>query len=314
MVRRLALVFLMGLGAHAAEPPPTPVNVGLYVTRVDDLDMAANTFNATFWLWCKTAAPEFTIEGDLELPGGREIEFSNLSQQEEGGVRSQAVKCRATVAKDWDLTDFPFDRQQLTIRVEATERTADQIRLLPDLPNSKALPDIALKGYRVTGITASTGATTYDSDFGELTAGGASRTYPWVDFHIVMAHDGMKVFVKLFVATYAAFLVALLTALLKPEDIDAKLALVLTSFFAVIGNQYILDSMVDSTAGFNLIDKIQVSTLIFAVLAATLCVVAPRFAERPLRARYLLVERILMGASAAVYIVFNIAIVRSAML
>jgi hypothetical protein len=319
--RAAMLLLLLLLQSIAAETPapvpepasPTPVTVGMFVTRIDDLDMVANAFDTTFWMWCKTSAPEFTIEGDVELPGGRSTEFSNLTQQEADGLRSQAVKCKASIAKDWNLANYPFDRQQLTIRIEATERTVDQIAFVPDLANTKVLPDIALEGYHARGITATTGATTYDSDFGELVASGDVRTYPWVDFHVDLVHDGMKVFVKLFIATYAAFVVALLTVLLKPEDIDAKLALVLTSFFAVIGNQYILDSTVHSSGGFNLIDKIQASTFAFAVLASALCVVAARFAEHPRRDHYIISERILMAGFSLGYIVFNVVIVRSAM-
>ena len=319
----MLLLLLLGALIGAQEPVPssstpqeaTPaaapevVHVGMMVTRIDDLDMVDGSFVTTFWAWAKGRIQPLTWEADFELPEAREVAFSNAMDRQKDDLRSHIIKCQATIAKEWELDDFPFDRQRLRIRIESTDRTADALRLEPDLANTNVHPSIRAAGYYPVGITAVTGISRYDSNFGELDAASDALSYSYVDFVVELAHDGHKIFFKLFIATYAAFIVSFLTVLLAPDRLDAKLALVLTSFFAVIGNQYILDSMVHSQGGFNLIDKVQAATFLYAVITSAACVLSARFAGTAGEAAYIVRERWFMVGLSALYIAFNVVVV-----
>src|SRR5918998_1484457 len=118
----VALIVLVSPGAWAldgrekgrisAEAATCPI--GVYVTSLRDLDPVGNSFGIDFWVWSVHLPGDDPLDS-LEFVNFKQIETRLERTTRRGDREWSRLKARATVLHDWDVTDFPFDRQNLTL-------------------------------------------------------------------------------------------------------------------------------------------------------------------------------------------------------
>ena len=114
--------------------------IGIFITSLHDLDVTADTFGVDYWVW-SIHPPELNPLETLEFYNAKEA-HADLGQTAERGDRSWSQrKISAVVRHDWDLSNFPFDRQVLNIVLE--EGAADTTALMYSA-------DTANSGYKRT--------------------------------------------------------------------------------------------------------------------------------------------------------------------
>ena len=88
--------------------------IGVYVTSLRDLDPVGDSFGIDFWVWSVHPPGDNPLDR-LEFVNAKQIETRLERTTQRGDLEWSRLKARATVLHDWDLTDFPFDRQTLTL-------------------------------------------------------------------------------------------------------------------------------------------------------------------------------------------------------
>ena len=117
-----------GRGDATGVNPGQP-SLGLYITSLRDFDVADYSFGADFWIW-SVHPPKVDPLDDLEFVNAKQVEM-RLDRTSERGARSWSrQKVRATMLHDWDLNNFPFDRQALQIDLRLAE--SGSLVYLPD--------------------------------------------------------------------------------------------------------------------------------------------------------------------------------------
>ena len=98
-----------GISAEAASCP-----IGVYVTSLRGLDSVGDSFGIDFWVWSVHPQGDDPLKS-LEFVNSKQIETRLERTSKRGDREWSRLKARATVLHNWNLTDFPFDRQKLML-------------------------------------------------------------------------------------------------------------------------------------------------------------------------------------------------------
>ena len=260
----LILVFCLGNVLKAQEKDTC--RVGVFITSLYDLSLPENSFNADFWIWFNYRNDSITPLQNFEITNAKEVEYSLATTEKKGNINWATQKCRTTVKKQWNIEDFPFDKQKLTIIVEEAENDLDAMVYLPDKKNSKLNKDINIEGWLIKDFEVHTGISTYETTYGDPELSGHSA---YTNFEIIVSLErvGLGLFFKLFIGVYIAFAISVLVFFIDPVDVDPRFGLSVGSLFAAVGNKYIVDSILPETITFTLVDKVHLLTFFFIFLA-----------------------------------------------
>lgn len=141
------------------------IKLGLYVTQIFNLNSNVDTFQADLWLWINY---EGEVAEYFEL-----LEFFNSTESKQlirdtekvkNGVWDSA-KYSNKISTTWDVTNFPFDKQKISIIVEIGKSTSELI-LEPDLKDSGINPAINLDEWKITRSQVKVESVIYPSMFG----------------------------------------------------------------------------------------------------------------------------------------------------
>ena len=119
------LILLAGFESARSEPAsngPQTCRVGVNIEDLYDLDLARDTFGAVLWLWslCPSARP--APLATIALPTGSDLQLGEVHGRQVGDAGYyQYRRVQGTFRHDWDMSDYPFDRQRLAIPIDETD-------------------------------------------------------------------------------------------------------------------------------------------------------------------------------------------------
>lgn len=286
--------------------------IGLYINSLTDFDIANQSFSSDFWLWFNYRNDSLVINDAIEIAHAKEFSSTNFSSEKKGDMNWAQMKNKAVIEKQWDVTNFPFDKQKLTIEIENSYYDADELEFIPDTENSRIDSNLKLKEWNIDSMTFSSMDKIYNTTYGDPELTGSS-TYPAVvsEIYLTRAHS-WNTFFKMLTGVYIAFAIILLAFFVKPTD---RLGLCVGGLFAVVGNKYIIESSVPSTVSNTLLDNIHNLTFVFIFIVLVLAVLSFRWQERGDDKSALNAKKLDMTAFAVVavlYLTFNFILVMSA--
>ena len=205
-----------------------------------------------------------------ELANARDFRTSLENSKDIGGERYHAEKIQGTFNYGWDVSNFPFDRHELKIRVEESQQEIDKLLYVADATNTAIDSGIDIEGWRVSKITANAGTRLYASSFGEGDA--AKSEYAANVISIFIERDAIGLFWKLLAAVYIAFLISTLSYFMdssKDGIFNGRVGLLVGMTFAVIINSQRVASTLGQSTAFTLVDKIHILTLGMILIALT---------------------------------------------
>lgn len=274
----LAVGLLLGVGliaparstAQEADGPAS-CRVGVHVLTIHTFNTENNTFDAGFWLW--SVCPDDTIAplDKLDFVNANEVTRTFADTREaDGGVWSY-VKIEGTFRYFWDLTDFPFDRHRLEIRMENADYDTSMFFFDPDTTGSAFEPDMPLEGWDVAAFGVGTSVTTYQSVFGDPDNPTGTTAYNRFTVNIELVRNDLSGFIRLTFVVYLAFLLSLVGyfVYLEPETmLAARLGVVAGAVFAVAVNLHTVTATLGNQEGLSMVDKIHVAAMVAIILGA----------------------------------------------
>jgi hypothetical protein len=277
----LVLAFCFFVSSDARASDPQKIELGVFVTSLHDLDTDKGNFSAELWVWSKAK-----MNLNFELPRVEITSFNSKYPHHfsidtktpiSNGRLHSARKLGGTFLHNYDLKNFPFDRQVLKIHFEHTQEYADTWEFIAD-PQSGIDKSVSVEGWKIDSVKTHVSTKSYDSNFG-LTE--LNPSFSRVTVEIDMKREALLTFFKLTMGLVVAVVIALLASLLPPDNDDlfsSRVGLLGATLLAVVVNQQFADAKAGDTSSVTLIDSLHMLGSL-AILTLFLCTLVSRFAH-----------------------------------
>ncbi|MEI9996153.1 MAG: hypothetical protein WDM91_16275 [Rhizomicrobium sp.] len=294
-------------------PPPGAevVTVGVYPTVVDDLNIAASTYDVVAYVWLRWKGPLDPTDG---------LEFANASERQNfvqhklfaaprrlaDGSAYQLLQIHGRFFQPFSLVDFPFDRQTLTIAVEDEINARHRIVYVPDLKDSGFGAALQVPGWRMLGWSSEATVQDYATHFGAPEIAGGTQ-HAGLRFAIAIERRASFFLWKLFLPLLIVLCANWLAFLVKPDLVDVRTALTATSLLTLVFLQKSYSDELPEIGTLVLMDKIYAVAylLVVATLAQVVAMALWQRKETITEARVMRTDR----RSLAVHVAFFAAAV-----
>ncbi|MEI7608648.1 MAG: hypothetical protein WCJ64_14825 [Rhodospirillaceae bacterium] len=248
--------------------------MGIYVTNIYDLNLAASTYKISFWLWFKSNDEKYEPEKAIDIVGGKDIKVeATATQRLADGTYYRSAKYSATVNQMWDVRFYPFDRQELKIIIESTIEEVSSLIFVADEKNSGVDPHIVLPGWIFHSASVHADTSVYKTDFG--VGEGGQSIYPRFTTRVILDHAGGNIFSTDFLGFFVADILTGVALFVESFEVTrmaipllGRLNMVVGSLFGAVGNTYIMGNMLPPRPVLSLPDVVQISS--FSAIAVAL--------------------------------------------
>jgi hypothetical protein len=254
----LGFGLLFGLKAVNAASNPQKITLGAYLTSLYDIDNDNGSFSADVWVWTKSKT-KYNINNSLEvsLLSSQVPHFSEVLETKrlKNGEFYTQRKISGTFVHDYDLTNFPFDKQKLTINFEDSDLNKDALEFITDM-GSGYDKEISIDGWNILGVSLRSITKDYDTNFGDTTKPSIDQ-YSRVAMDIELERDDKFIFFKITLGLFAAVFVALFSNFMSSANADIysnRVGLVGASLLAVVVNQQFADQKIGQSTTVTLVD------------------------------------------------------------
>jgi len=237
--------------------------MGAYPLALHNLNYAKRSFDVIFYAWWLSEDKNYDPAKMLEMTNAYESTLENEVQNQQGNLYRTTTKYHATIHKNWDLKNFPFDRQTLRVDFEDSFFDENVLELIPDDKNSRIASNFELQDWQLVSFKLEQSKRIYDSNFGDTSI--KQSTFSQLSLVFDIKRQGVRIFFDYFIGFFLAFLLCCI-AYMEPLDVSAKFSLSLAAVFAFMGNKYIMDNYLPTSPDFTLSDKIQMATFIYIIM------------------------------------------------
>jgi hypothetical protein len=308
-MKSFTLVFLFSLSLCHSIAQPDTVQVGAYVLSVHDINFRDKEYTARFWLWFLYDNPEFDFAKQLDMPTAKSFDQSPPINDSLNGHLYSIMKMKATMKEKWNVEDFPFDQQHLSMQIENTQYDIGSLVFKPDLKGSRFSHTEAIDGWTIRDFKVSTRTNLYETGFGDSSPGRNPQTFSAFLVEMNLERNALGLFMKIFLGMYIAFLIAMISFAPEPWEHDARFGLPVGGLFAAVGNKYIIDSILPESSTFTLVDTLHTLTFlsIFSILlVSAICL---RLYDNGKKEECLRLNKIGSRAVALLYVLANVVFV-----
>lgn len=257
----------------AGAEPVTPV--GVYITALHDFDTAGDSFGVDYWIW-SVHPPELDPLNSVEFVNAEQIESRLDQTSERGDMVWSRSKVRATVLHNWDVRNFPFDRQEL--RIDLRNADGDSLAYSADTARSGYNENIKPEGWRITRFKIEQETVNHATTLGDPRKNlGSGSDQDHVFVTVELQRDNVTSFFKLVAAVYAAIAIACLSFLMNPEAppvFSGRMAVLVGALFATVVSLQVSNSTLGSSESVSLVDKIHILALFYVFAAGVLAVIS----------------------------------------
>ena len=291
--------------ADAAPPEPVKVTVGVFMSNIPKVNMVSNSFKFNAYVWFRwdpaawppkvqqatppvganaAASPDETTTAFGGKTGGGDLLAPSLSGPaatfEIISADGQLVKtplylrpgyCCLQVEGErttfWNVRNFPFDKQRIDIVIEDGSFDAREMLYEPDMKGSGISPGLIVTGFRLSHPTQTVDQFVYETTFGDpaLETSGTSP-YSRYTFSIPMRRDSWGLFFKLFSGLFVCTTIAMIALFINPMQVDPRFGLCVGGLFGIIGNSYLVSSLLPETSELCYADMLNIIALVMVLL------------------------------------------------
>lgn len=242
------------------------IKTGVFINSLYDFNIPDQSFKVDMWVWCTYKDSSLKLKDQIEFPNTKDFNFSNDLIESKEGYQWLTFRARGEVMKKWDVSNFPFDKQQLEISLGYSGDTS-AFAVEADISNSKIDPDFTIPGWNVGSVNIKSNLKKYQTSFGDPSTTEGTSVYPEFDVIIDISREGSFVaLLKMITGLIIAFLISCCVFFIKPTNTDPRFGLCVGGLFTAVGNKYITDSVVPSSNTITLIDILHIIAFIYIFL------------------------------------------------
>ena len=294
--------------------PADTVIIGAYILSVYDLDFPGNKLNVDFYLWYNAKKDSLSLLQYLEVINATEFNKTGESDEKRGDIVYQTIRVNAQVKEEWDVSNFPFDKQEIEVIIEDYDKDNSKLVFVPDVKGSKMDKSVHLEGWKISDFGIKVIDNTYETTYGdpELALNDYS-TYSRAVIHFTIEREGNGLFFKLFIGLFISVLISLLTFFINPLDLDPRFGLSVGAIFAAIASQYVIASTLPQNARLTLVDILHDVSFIYIFLCILVSTISLHFMKNGKEQLSQKIDRYSFFALALSFIILIIIFVKQAL-
>jgi hypothetical protein len=253
----LTIILLMGVLSFTSAPPAYAqtnhpngnlVRVGIYVLNIGEFDLKSGTYTMDFYLSMQCVRPNCKL-GLFEFMNGRAQSIS----LEENSSTLRFWRIQANLYDNLDLQNYPFDSHTLSIRIEDTTLTTQNLTYQVDPDGSGLDPSIVVVGWAIAGWNQ-TVINHYYQVYNE--------TYSQYVFSVNLEREpafGFEVFIPVFFLAFIS-LIGMLMYGKTSSVLENRILLTASCLIAAVLFQFSLDTDVPPLGYLTFADKFMIAT------------------------------------------------------
>jgi len=270
----------------AIDGKPIQIPVGIFITSIYGIDFRSEQYTITFWLWTtypteamrEAAGGDYVPFNTIEIVNAQNKTISPTDQyiipNSDDGTTYAIAKFTATIIQHWDVRNFPFDRQNLSLIFESVGIQSNAVNFVPDAENSLVSEELKISGWTIEPLQLDAQNYEYRSTFGDPS--GQIGNYPRITVDIPIKRIGSRLFINSFLGFFIAYVIISLIYFL---DVDSRIGLIMTAIFAAVGNKYTIDTYFPNQSAFSLSDLVQVCTFGMIAIGIITTIVSMRLVK-----------------------------------
>lgn len=239
-----------------------------------NLDFPGNKLNMDFYVWYNYLNDSLKLTETFELVNSTEFAKVGESYEKYDSINYSTFRCNSVIKKEWDVSNFPFDKQKVEIIIEDIDNDKSRLVFIADSLATKIDKDVKLEGWKIKNFGIKVIDHTYETNYGDPTVpDGEYSTYSRVVIYFTLEREGAGLFFKLFIGLFISVLISLLTFFVNPIDLDPRFGLSVGAIFAAIASQYVISSTLPQNQKLTLVDILHDISFIYifiCILISTL--------------------------------------------
>lgn len=298
---------------------PNTCRVGIYVTGLRGFDLNNQSFTTDFEVWSVCPSPDLQPLKTLKLIGAIESEINNITtlevpnQSDSFSPRTTLYwtqgEVKATLYYRWNLKNYPFDRQRLSIQIQESTQNAGSFIYTPDFFQSGYQKSIPVPGWTIEGFSIQEQTVQYDTTFGNPSLKDGMGEYSRLVISLDLQRSNLVSFLKLTAGVYAAVALSAMSLLLNDDYAD-RLGILVGTLFAAVVNLQVADSALGQTDSFTLTDFIHVMAIVYIFAAACISLYSRKLTEAGSNELALKIDRrISLPIFVISFVLFNIVVI-----
>lgn len=306
----MGITVAMAMPAPAARAATPTCRIGAYITDIYGLSVSPRTVNADFWLWsvCPSAALDATRR--LEFVNATRVAQSDRSTEKVGDAYWSQVKVSGTFRQKFDLSEYPFDKQDVQIQIEDSQYESSRFTYVADVKDSGYDHAISLGGFTIKGFGVGVTTHTYRTSFGDpRIAHGKNSEYSRFVIDLELDRDDVAGFIRQTWPAYVAFLISFISYWIWNTDFitvaGARFGILGASLFSVVVSMRAA-SLTGISFGVTLVDQIHLATLLYTLIGVGCTTyILYRWADSGMRASVRRTNTFVAVSTTAMYLIAN---------
>ncbi|UAA39175.1 hypothetical protein KIH87_02070 [Paraneptunicella aestuarii] len=275
-VALFALIWLCQVNLSVAqEQDVSYVKSGIYATEIYDIDFQKEQFDVQFWIWFIHENESYLPWERTEVINAKSYRIVSHIREHRGNQFFDSIKMKAVIRGEWDINDYPFDQQVLTIDIEDNQQTGSDFRFLADQLPSGVEQARLPHGWTLRNIVIASTKHQYGTTFGDpnLTATDKPE-YSRLQMQLTLEREGNRLFIVIFIGFILAWLLTILVyasncwnRLASVMNMQDLLNICIGALFAAMSNSFTLSNLLPYTTYLVLADHFQIVTLANLIMA-----------------------------------------------
>jgi hypothetical protein len=254
---------------------PDTAKIGVYLFSVYNLDFPGNRLNADFYVWYNYKDTILKPAETFELVNSTEFHKIGQSDEKFDTINYSTFRCNGVIKQDWDVSNFPFDKQTIELQIEDIDNDNSKLVFVPDLAGSKIDKNVRLDGWEIKDFGIKVFDHTYETNYGDPSIPvNEYSAYSRVVIYFTIQRQGTGLFFKLFVGLFISVLMSILTFFINPTDLDPRFGLPVGAIFAAIASEYVISSTLPQNQRLTLVDILHVVSFIYIFICILLSAIS----------------------------------------
>lgn len=300
------------LAAQTTQKKPEIVKLGVYMEGVGDFNEKQNSFRSEFWIWALTSPGLGNKINSLEFPKSISIKREFQTSRETPNAFWACEKVTAIECEDWKRKNFPFDKHELEIIIEESEKDASEIQFSVDNAGSDASQASLPPGWKIVKMELEPFVKKFKTSFGDPAIPvGSGSEYAGMKVRISLERISTAVFWKFTMVAYVGAILCLLAFVIPLDAIFlmGKFSLLIGTLLSVVLCMASASTAIGADNVFTLIDKIHVASLLYILLGVCCSVLSRWLLELKVGTRKITRWNFFVGFSgffALIYVDFSL--------
>lgn len=256
--------------ANAETDGPSEVFVGAYINDVKEVDLTSNSFSVDLYVWFRWTDPDINPAVSIDPVNPKDAWLLETPLYEEpiqlsDGSFYTIVRYLGGFTTKLPVDDYPFDQQALTVMLEESAMTAQELVFVPD-PESETMsnPDLVLPGWKWSEPELTVSNTPYPGNWGNIDQVGG-EAYSRVSIQLDVHRPATTSAIKMFFPLALVLLTGVLTFFLRPSMVESKISIAITALLTLVALQFTVMGSLPSVGYLTMIEVIYAVSYMFVL-------------------------------------------------